>query len=156
MEGKSVSEMMRAILKYRRRQAKGHPLELYAESLSDLPLRVSRFLHGGRRSLVVSLVDGTILKVTNWPSLPRIRPFDIPRLAEGTAGGPNIEICWSVQPAAESPIRRNDMLPFLRRITYDGYQMIDPAYHNLGYYQGSTVLIDPFAVVDLHEDTRRS
>jgi hypothetical protein len=156
MDGKTVSEMMRAILKYRRRRARRHPLELYAEILSELPFRVSRFLHAGHRSVVMRLVDGTILKVTGQPDLPRLRPCDIPRLAEGTATGQNCVINWFVQPAAETPIRREDFMPFLRRIGDDGYRMIDPGYHNLGYYQSSTVLIDPFAVVELPEDMKWS
>jgi predicted NAD-dependent protein-ADP-ribosyltransferase YbiA (DUF1768 family) len=151
---KSVSDVLRAAVESGQIPEK-NTLSTYAKALENLPLRAKEYMGVGGDSVVVRLEDGNILKLTQRTDLPQSRSFDLPVLDKGTVIADQITINWFVQPEAKVPIAAGDFMPFLQRIRQEGYRMTDPSDANLGYYNGETKLVDPFAVTRIPEQYRK-
>lgn len=129
-----------------------HNIDLYRRAFENFPLRARDFMSSGSDSVMLRLVDGNVLKITQQNEIPAQRAWDVPVLEKGSVSADGHTLHWFVQPSVQSPIARADFAPFLRRIQADGYQMTDPSLHNLGYYKGEARLLDPFSVVKIREN----
>ncbi len=149
--GKSVSETLRDVIKSGNLPERQN-LETYSKVMENSPHRVQEYVTAGGDSVVLKLTDGNLLKMTMDGTLPPARNFDMPVLDKGTVMADQITVNWFVQPEAKTPVARAELMPFLEKVSQQGYVMTDPSLRNLGYYNGEVKLLDPWAVVEMPKD----
>lgn len=130
----------------RRRLHHFHNLQDYAAAFEGFEHRVSGVLGGGTDCVVLRLEDGNVLKITthDLPVGLGERVFDLPVLERGFRSIEERQINYFVQPFAQAA-KRADLHSVGKLISASGYHFQEPFLDQIGRYQGSPRLLDPWA-----------
>lgn len=145
----TVSDLLKTTIGTR--DAEGHAIQKYVDTLKDLDKPVTRVIGSGGDSIAMETSDGNILKVTGRTLSDRMgtRPFDLPILERGIVDSGSGLVYWFTQPQVKTPVTYAQFNAFKAEIAKQGYIMNDAGANQLGEYHGVVKLIDPFAVQKL-------
>jgi hypothetical protein len=142
---RAIADLLRAI--HDERLCDLHDVQRYAAAFETSDLIGECVLGAGTDSLLIRLEGGDVLKISRRELTTDMghRPFDLPILRRGRGEVRGRTISWFVQPWAE-PAEVWDFSAFHLMVKGLGYFFNDPGFEQLGKYQGTVLLVDPFAV----------
>lgn len=127
---------------------KGHPVERYARAMEGFEKKSVKFVGAGADSVVMELLDGTLLKLTGRHLTERMgtRPFDLEIIERGVVDNGVSKVFWFIQPRAQTPVSYAEYQAFKVELERHQFILNDAGQHQLGIYNGAVKLLDPFAV----------
>lgn len=157
--GRALRHASEFLLGLPERMRNRQPLEDYACALGKTDYLASGILDAGHDSFVLEMEGGRVLKVTCLEILEEFgnRPFDAPIFEKGSIhlDGRGLfvqSVGFMVQPLVEMRATEKDSDAFGNHVRRMGYFFHDNGPHQIGYFEGRLVLVDPFAVVRIRQE----